>query len=82
MHAIATVGLARAEEPLKSTAAPKFDRTIRLFQPERTRGPREDAVIATTGVGVVMLVIALVALAALAVSIGNDDHRRSSSSPN
>ena len=82
MHAIATVGLVRDEVWLRSTAAPKFDRTVRLFNPERTRGPREDAVIATTGVGVVMLVIALVALAALALSIGNDDHRRSSSSPN
>jgi hypothetical protein len=38
--------------------------------------------IATTGVGAVMPVVALVALAALALSIGNDDHRRLSSSPN
>lgn len=38
--------------------------------------------IAMTGVGAALLVIALVALAALALSVGNDDHRRSSSSPN
>jgi len=38
--------------------------------------------IATTGVGVAMLVVALVALAALAITAGNDPHRRSSSSPN
>ncbi len=38
--------------------------------------------IAMTGLGVAMLVVALTALAALAVSVGNDDHRRSSSSPN
>ncbi len=38
--------------------------------------------IATTGVGVVMLVVALVALAAMAIAVGGDDHRRSSSSPN
>jgi len=31
MHAIATVGLVHAEVSLKSTAAPKFDRTVRLF---------------------------------------------------
>jgi hypothetical protein len=38
--------------------------------------------IATTGIGTVLLVIALAALAAMALSVGNDDHRRSSSSPN
>ena len=38
--------------------------------------------IEMTGVGVAMLVVALVALAALAISVGSDEHRRSSSSPN
>lgn len=38
--------------------------------------------IALTGLGVVLLVIALVALAAIALHAGNDDHHRSSSSPN
>ena len=38
--------------------------------------------LAITGIGVVMLVMALVALVALAIVNGNDEHRRSSSSPN
>lgn len=38
--------------------------------------------IALTGIGLVLLVVALAALAAIATHSGNDDHRRSSSSPN
>jgi hypothetical protein len=38
--------------------------------------------IAMTGIGVAMLVVTLAALAAMALSAGSDDHRRSSSSPN
>jgi len=38
--------------------------------------------ITLTGLGVGMLVVALGALAAIATHSGNDDHHRSSSSPN
>lgn len=38
--------------------------------------------ITLTGLGVALLVIALGALAAMATHSGNDDHHRSSSSPN
>jgi len=38
--------------------------------------------ITLTGLGVGMLVVALSALAAIATHSGNDDHHRSSSSPN
>jgi len=47
---------------------------------DRTRGVI--ILITLTGLGLGMLVIALSALGAIATHSGNDDHRRSSSSPN
>jgi hypothetical protein len=43
----------------------------------------EAVLIEMTGIGIVLLVVALIALAALALRSGSDDHRdHSSSSPN